>query len=63
LRAVKEWSSNLLAAKSGKNLGVRIFEGTREDFTDVEIVETKKPKENKEDPRLAMMRRRKMETA
>lgn len=45
-----------------KSLAVHIFETIRDEFSgDVEIVETKKPKEMKEDPRLALMRKRKTE--
>lgn len=35
-------------------LNVRIFQGRKEDFTDVEIDLPKKKKEEKMDPRLAM---------
>ena len=43
-----------------KNLNIRIFEATRDDFsTDVEITEPKKQKQMKEDPRLAMMSQKK----
>ncbi len=35
-------------------LNMRIFEGRKEDFGDVEIEQPKKKKEEKMDPRLAM---------
>jgi hypothetical protein len=43
-RAVKEWISTLENCRT-KNLNIRVFEGIREDFTDVEIIENKKKKE------------------
>lgn len=39
-------------------LNIRLFECTKEDLNDVEIMESKKAKEVKEDPRLALMRKR-----
>jgi hypothetical protein len=48
--------------RNSKNQNIRVFETFKEEMTDVEIVEVKKPRENKEDPRLAMMRRKKQES-
>ena len=42
-------------------LNIRLFECTKEDLNDVEIMESKKAKEIKEDPRLALMRRRQLQ--
>ncbi len=47
--------------RTSKNQNIRVFETYKEELVDVEIVEAKKPKESKEDPRLAMMRRKKIE--
>lgn len=47
--------------RNSKNQNIRVFETYREELTDVEIVEAKRAKESKEDPRLAMMRRKKAE--
>jgi hypothetical protein len=62
-KAFKEWCMFMMPSKqNNKNLNISIFEATREEFAeDVEIVENKKPKETKEDPRLALMRKRKSE--
>jgi hypothetical protein len=60
-RAVKEWCLMIDQCRSSKNQNIRVFETYKEELTDVEIVESKKAKESKEDPRLAMMRRKKAE--
>jgi hypothetical protein len=60
-RAVKEWCMQIDQARNSKNQNIRVFETYKEELGDVETVEAKKPKESKEDPRLAMMRRRKQE--
>jgi hypothetical protein len=56
-RPVIEWTSTINFARGDRKeyLNVRIFEGKREDFNDVEINEApKKKKEEKMDPRLAL---------
>ena len=46
--------------RNNKRYNLKIFETIREEIVeDVEITEAKKPKEMKEDPRLAMMRKKK----
>ena len=46
--------------RNNKRYNLRIFETIRDEINeDVEITEAKKPKETKEDPRLAMMRKKK----
>jgi len=64
-RAVKEWCLFIDPTRqNNKNLNLRIFEATRDEFSgDVEITEPKKQKELKEDPRLAMMRQKKKSEA
>ncbi len=53
---ITKWSHGIYLSRGPKAdvLNVRIFEGRKEDFTDVEIDAPKKKKEEKMDPRLAM---------
>jgi len=53
---ITKWSHmiHLSRGDRGEILNLRIFEGRKEDFHDVEIEAPKKKKEEKMDPRLAM---------
>ena len=48
-------------SRPSKNQNIRVFQTVREEILiDVEVVQSKKQKESKEDPRLAMMKNRKV---